>query len=334
MKGDGKLSITAADLTDADIKFTGNATVEVEGLKENMTSLGKITVDDNSAEKVEGTFAYKGTKAVTINSLKLGDNDQLNFSATNAEKLNLDASKLVAAENSVLNWNVKETSVTGTGGEFKGQMKLADVEGKSDGLKLTISNETFDAAFGNNKGTLDLGKRGTAEGNQHIRNTLNVTGGALDFSSHTSVTGSSVSGDGLITANDGIKLGGKYSGTPELQTSGTLTVGDRNGDFTLGSGSVVTTSGGLAKTQETPAGKVTVKGTLNVMGGESNIGATNLEVAPESGGKGLILSGTEGSVTKLTTTGSLTTSAGGTTVGSHAELNVGTAKANGDAAIS
>ncbi|MDY3273416.1 MAG: autotransporter domain-containing protein [Duodenibacillus sp.] len=329
----GKLIVATADLSSADINFQNTATVEIAGLKAGTVSLGKITVDDNSAEKVEGTFAYKGTKAVTINSLKLGDNDQLNFSATNAEKLNLDASKLVAAENSVLNWNVKETSVTGTGGEFKGQMKLADVEGKSDGLKLTISNETFDAAFGNNKGTLDLGKRGTAEGNQHIRNTLNVTGGALDFSSHTSVTGSSVSGDGLITANDGIKLGGKYSGTPELQTSGTLTVGDRNGDFTLGSGSVVTTSGGLAKTQETPAGKVTVKGTLNVMGGESNIGATNLEVAPESGGKGLILSGTEGSVTKLTTTGSLTTSAGGTTVGSHAELNVGTAKANGDAAL-
>lgn len=345
----GKLIVATADLSSADINFQNTATVEIAGLKAGTVSLGKITVDDgNATNGVTGKFVYNGTNNVTIDSLSLGAKDTLDFSARNA-KLALDAANLKSDADSLLNWDVKETTVTGTGENFKGQMNLADVGAKTSGSTLNMVSQAFDAMFGQGKGKLNLGAKGTTD--PQVRNILNVTGGELNLTNSSDETGSLVSGEGLIIANSGITLGAKYSGKTELQTAGKLSVGDNDGHFTLGSDSQIS-AGQLAVThQAESAGVLTVNGTLNLTGGESDIGSADIAVAPTAPGKGLNL---DGSTTKLTTTGKVTatgtdalkvagagmtvgdleTNAGSTSVTNNGTLTVnGTLKATGEDAI-
>lgn len=90
----GKLSVATADLSSADINFKNTATVEIADLKAGTDSLGKITVDDgNPSTGVTGKFVYNGTDDVKMDSLSLGGQDTLDFSARNA-KLALDAANL------------------------------------------------------------------------------------------------------------------------------------------------------------------------------------------------------------------------------------------------
>lgn len=344
----GKLIVATADLSSADINFQNTATVEIAGLKAGTVSLGKITVDDgNATNGVTGKFVYNGTNNVTIDSLSLGGKDTLDFSARNA-KLALDAANLKSDASSFLNWDVKETTVTGTGENFKGQMNLVDVGAKTSGSTLNMVSQAFDAMFGRGKGKLNLGAKGTTD--PQVRNILNVTGGELNLTNSSDETGSLVSGEGLIIANSGITLGAKYSGKTELQTAGKLSVGDNDGNFTLGSDSLIS-AGRLAVTPAESAGVLTVNGTLNLTGGESDIGSADIAVAPTAPGKGLNL---DGSTTKLTTTGKVTatgtdalkvagaemtvgdleTNAGSTSVTNNGTLTVnGTLKATGDDAI-
>ena len=296
----GKLSVTTADLSAADIHFKNGAEVEIAGLETGTTSLGKITVDDDNATNgVTGKFVYNGTRDGKIDSLSLGGKDALEFSARNA-KLALDAANLKSDAQSLLNWDVKETTVTGTGENFKGQMNLVDVEAKTSGSTLNMVSQAFDAMFGQGKGKLNLGAKGTTD--PQVRNILNVTGGELNLTNSSDETGSLVSGEGLIIANSGITLGAKYSGKTELQTAGKLSVGDNDGHFTLGSDSQIS-AGQLAVTPAESVGRLTVNGTLNLTGGESDIGSADIAVAPTAPGKGLNL---DGSTTKLTTTGKVT----------------------------
>ena len=137
----------------------------------------------------------------------------MDFSARNA-KLALDAANLKSDAHSLLNWDVKETTVTGTGENFKGQMNLVDVEAKTSGSTLNMVSQAFDAMFGQGKGKLNLGAKGTTD--PQVRNILNVTGGELNLTNSSDETGSLVSGEGLIIANSGITLGAKYSGKTEL----------------------------------------------------------------------------------------------------------------------
>lgn len=347
LKG-GKLSVATADLSSADINFQNTATVEIADLKAGTDSLGKITVDDgNESNGVTGKFVYNGTNDVKMDSLSLGAKDTLDFSARNA-KLALDAANLKSDADSLLNWDVKETTVTGTGENFKGQMNLVDVGAKTSGSTLNMVSQAFDAMFGRGKGKLNLGAKGTTD--PQVRNILNVTGGALNLTNSSDETGSLVSGEGLIIANSGITLGAKYSGKTELQTAGKLSVGDNDGNFTLGSDSLIS-AGRLAVTPAESAGVLTVNGTLNLTGGESDIGSADIAVAPTAPGKGLNL---DGSTTKLTTTGKVTatgtdalkvagaemtvgdleTNAGSTSVTNNGTLTVnGTLKATGDDAI-
>lgn len=347
LKG-GKLSVATADLSSADINFKKTATVEIADLKAGTDSLGKITVDDgNESNGVTGKFVYNGTNDVKMDSLSLGAKDTLDFSARNA-KLALDAANLKSDADSLLNWDVKETTVTGTGENFKGQMNLVDVGAKTSGSTLNMVSQAFDAMFGRGKGKLNLGAKGTTD--PQVRNILNVTGGALNLTNSSDETGSLVSGEGLIIANSGITLGAKYSGKTELQTAGKLSVGDNDGNFTLGSDSLIS-AGRLAVTPAESAGVLTVNGTLNLTGGESDIGSADIAVAPTAPGKGLNL---DGSTTKLTTTGKVTatgtdalkvagaemtvgdleTNAGSTSVTNNGTLTVnGTLKATGDDAI-
>lgn len=344
----GKLSVATADLSSADINFKNTATVEIADLKAGTDSLGKITVDDgNESTGVTGKFVYNGTNDVKMDSLSLGGQDTLDFSARNA-KLALDAANLKSDAHSLLNWDVKETTVTGTGENFKGQMNLVDVEAKTSGSTLNMVSQAFDAMFGQGKGKLNLGAKGTTD--PQVRNILNVTGGELNLTNSSDETGSLVSGEGLIIANSGITLGAKYSGKTELQTAGKLSVGDDDGHFTLGSDSQIS-AGQLAVTQAESVGRLTVNGTLNLTGGESDIGSADIAVAPTAPGKGLNL---DGSTTKLTTTGKITatgtdalkvagagmtvgdleTNAGSTLVTNNGTLTVnGTLKATGDDAI-
>lgn len=344
----GKLSVAAADLSSADINFKNTATVEIADLKAGTDSLGKITVDDgNESTGVTGKFVYNGTNDVKMDSLSLGGQDTLDFSARNA-KLALDAANLKSDAHSLLNWDVKETTVTGTGENFKGQMNLVDVEAKTSGSTLNMVSQAFDAMFGQGKGKLNLGAKGTTD--PQVRNILNVTGGELNLTNSSDETGSLVSGEGLIIANSGITLGAKYSGKTELQTAGKLSVGDNDGHFTLGSDSQISAAQ-LAVTPAESAGRLTVNGTLNLTGGESDIGSADIAVAPTAPGKGLNL---DGSTTKLTTTGKITatgtdalkvagagmtvgdleTNAGSTLVTNNGTLTVnGTLKATGDDAI-
>ena len=344
----GKLSVATADLSSADINFKNTATVEIADLKAGTDSLGKITVDDgNESTGVTGKFVYNGTNDVKMDSLSLGGQDTLDFSARNA-KLALDAANLKSDAHSLLNWDVKETTVTGTGENFKGQMNLVDVEAKTSGSTLNMVSQAFDAMFGQGKGKLNLGAKGTTD--PQVRNILNVTGGELNLTNSSDETGSLVSGEGLIIANSGITLGAKYSGKTELQTAGKLSVGDNDGHFTLGSDSQISAAQ-LAVTPAESAGRLTVNGTLNLTGGESDIGSADIAVAPTAPGKGLNL---DGSTTKLTTTGKITatgtdalkvagagmtvgdleTNAGSTLVTNNGTLTVnGTLKATGDDAI-
>ena len=344
----GKLSVATADLSSADINFKNTATVEIADLKAGTDSLGKITVDDgNESTGVTGKFVYNGTNDVKMDSLSLGGQDTLDFSARNA-KLALDAANLKSDAHSLLNWDVKETTVTGTGENFKGQMNLVDVEAKTSGSTLNMVSQAFDAMFGQGKGKLNLGAKGTTD--PQVRNILNVTGGELNLTNSSDETGSLVSGEGLIIANSGITLGAKYSGKTELQTAGKLSVGDDDGHFTLGSDSQIS-AGQLAVTQAESVGRLTVNGTLNLTGGESDIGSADIAVAPTAPGKGLNL---DGSTTKLTTTGKVTatgtdalkvagagmtvgdleTNAGSTSVTNNGTLTVnGTLKATGEDAI-
>lgn len=344
----GKLSVATADLSSADINFKNMATVEIADLKAGTDSLGKITVDDgNESTGVTGKFVYNGTNDVKMDSLSLGGQDTLDFSARNA-KLALDAANLKSDAHSLLNWDVKETTVTGTGENFKGQMNLVDVEAKTSGSTLNMVSQAFDAMFGQGKGKLNLGAKGTTD--PQVRNILNVTGGELNLTNSSDETGSLVSGEGLIIANSGITLGAKYSGKTELQTAGKLSVGDNDGHFTLGSDSQISAAQ-LAVTPAESAGRLTVNGTLNLTGGESDIGSADIAVAPTAPGKGLNL---DGSTTKLTTTGKVTatgtdalkvagagmtvgdleTNAGSTLVTNNGTLTVnGTLKATGDDAI-
>lgn len=348
LKG-GKLSVATADLSSADINFQNTATVEIADLKAGTDSLGKITVDDgNESNGVTGKFVYNGTNDVKMDSLSLGAKDTLDFSARNA-KLSLDAANLKSDADSLLNWDVKETTVTGTGENFKGQMNLVDVGAKTSGSTLNMVSQAFDAMFGRDKGKLNLGAKGTTD--PQVRNILNVTGGELNLTNSSDETGSLVSGEGLIIANSGITLGAKYSGKTELQTADKLSVGDNDGNFTLGSDSQIS-AGQLAVThQAESAGVLTVNGTLNLTGGESDIGSADIAVAPTAPGKGLNL---DGSATKLTTTGKVTatgtdalkvagagmtvgdleTNAGSTLVTNNGTLTVnGTLKATGEDAI-
>lgn len=344
----GKLSVATADLSSADINFKNSATVEIADLKAGTDSLGKITVDDgNESTGVTGKFVYNGTNDVKMDSLSLGGQDTLDFSARNA-KLALDAANLKSDAHSLLNWDVKETTVTGTGENFKGQMNLVDVEAKTSGSTLNMVSQAFDAMFGQGNGKLNLGAKGTND--PQVRNILNVTGGELNLTNSSDETGSLVSGEGLIIANSGITLGAKYSGKTELQTAGKLSVGDDAGHFTLGSDSQIS-AGQLAVTQAESVGRLTVNGTLNLTGGESDIGSADIAVAPTAPGKGLNL---DGSTTKLTTTGKVTatgtdalkvagagmtvgdleTNAGSTSVTNNGTLTVnGTLKATGEDAI-
>lgn len=344
----GKLSVATADLSSADINFKNTATVEIADLKAGTDSLGKITVDDgNESTGVTGKFVYNGTNDVKMDSLSLGGQDTLDFSARNA-KLALDAANLKSDAHSLLNWDVKETTVTGTGENFKGQMNLVDVEAKTSGSTLNMVSQAFDAMFGQGKGKLNLGAKGTTD--PQVRNILNVTGGELNLTNSSDETGSLVSGEGLIIANSGITLGAKYSGKTELQTAGKLSVGDNDGHFTLGSDSQISAAQ-LAVTPAESAGRLTVNGTLNLTGGESDIGSADIAVAPTAPGKGLNL---DGSTTKLTTTGKITatgtdalkvagagmtvgdleTNAGSTSVTNNGKLTVnGTLKATGNDAI-
>lgn len=344
----GKLSVATADLSSADINFKNTATVEIADLKAGTDSLGKITVDDgNESTGVTGKFVYNGTNDVKMDSLSLGGQDTLDFSARNA-KLALDAANLKSDAHSLLNWDVKETTVTGTGENFKGQMNLVDVEAKTSGSTLNMVSQAFDAMFGQGKGKLNLGAKGTTD--PQVRNILNVTGGELNLTNSSDETGSLVSGEGLIIANSGITLGAKYSGKTELQTAGKLSVGDDDGHFTLGSDSQIS-AGQLAVTQAESVGRLTVNGTLNLTGGESDIGSADIAVVPTAPGKGLNL---DGSTTKLTTTGKVTatgtdalkvagagmtvgdleTNAGSTSVTNNGTLTVnGTLKATGEDAI-
>lgn len=344
----GKLSVATADLSSADINFKNTATVEIADLKAGTDSLGKITVDDgNESTGVTGKFVYNGTNDVKMDSLSLGGQDTLDFSARNA-KLALDAANLKSDAHSLLNWDVKETTVTGTGENFKGQMNLVDVEAKTSGSTLNMVSQAFDAMFGQGKGKLNLGAKGTTD--PQVRNILNVTGGELNLTNSSDETGSLVSGEGLIIANSGITLGAKYSGKTELQTAGKLSVGDNDGHFTLGSDSKIS-AGQLAVTPAESVGRLTVNGTLNLTGGESDIGSADIAVAPTAPGKGLNL---DGSTTKLTTTGKVTatgtdalkvagagmtvgdleTNAGSTLVTNNGTLTVnGTLKATGEDAI-
>lgn len=344
----GKLSVATADLSSADINFKKTATVEIADLKADTDSLGKITVDDgNATNGVTGKFVYNGTNDVKMDSLSLGGQDTLDFSARNA-KLALDAANLKSDADSLLNWDVKETTVTGTGENFKGQMNLVDVGAKTSGSTLNMVSQAFDAMFGQGKGKLNLGAKGTTD--PQVRNILNVTGGELNLTNSSDETGSLVSGEGLIIANSGITLGAKYSGKTELQTAGKLSVGDDDGHFTLGSDSQIS-AGQLAVTQAESVGRLTVNGTLNLTGGESDIGSADIAVAPTAPGKGLNL---DGSTTKLTTTGKVTatgtdalkvagagmtvgdleTNAGSTSVTNNGTLTVnGTLKATGEDAI-
>lgn len=346
--GGGKLSVATADLSSADINFKNTATVEIADLKAGTDSLGKITVDDgNESTGVTGKFVYNGTNDVKMDSLSLGGQDTLDFSARNA-KLALDAANLKSDAHSLLNWDVKETTVTGTGENFKGQMNLVDVEAKTSGSTLNMVSQAFDAMFGQGKGKLNLGAKGTTD--PQVRNILNVTGGELNLTNSSDETGSLVSGEGLIIANSGITLGAKYSGKTELQTAGKLSVGDNDGHFTLGSDSKIS-AGQLAVTPAESVGRLTVNGTLNLTGGESDIGSADIAVAPTAPGKGLNL---DGSTTKLTTTGKVTatgtdalkvagagmtvgdleTNAGSTLVTNNGTLTVnGTLKATGEDAI-
>ena len=344
----GKLSVATADLSSADINFKNTATVEIADLKAGTDSLGKITVDDgNESNGVTGKFVYNGTNDVKMDSLSLGGQDTLDFSARNA-KLALDAANLKSDAHSLLNWDVKETTVTGTGENFKGQMNLVDVGAKTSGSTLNMVSQAFDAMFGQGKGKLNLGAKGTND--PQVRNILNVTGGELKLTNSSDETGSLVSGEGLIIANSGITLGAKYSGKTELQTAGQLSVGDNDGNFTLGSDSQIS-AGQLAVTPAESVGRLTVNGTLNLTGGESDIGSADIAVAPAAPGKGLNL---DGSTTKLTTTGKVTatgtdalkvagagmtvgdleTNAGSTSVTNNGTLTVnGTLKATGEDAI-
>lgn len=344
----GKLSVATADLSSADINFQNTATVEIADLKAGTDSLGKITVDDgNDSNGVTGKFVYNGTNDVKMDSLSLGGQDTLDFSARNA-KLALDAANLKSDAHSLLNWDVKETTVTGTGENFKGQMNLVDVGAKTSGSTLNMVSQAFDAMFGQGKGKLNLGAKGTND--PQVRNILNVTGGELNLTNSSDETGSLVSGEGLIIANSGITLGAKYSGKTELQTAGKLSVGDNDGNFTLGSDSQIS-AGQLAVTPAESVGRLTVNGTLNLTGGESDIGSADIAVAPTAPGKGLNL---DGSTTKLTTTGKVTatgtdalkvagagmtvgdleTNAGSTSVTNNGTLTVnGTLKATGEDAI-
>lgn len=344
----GKLSVATADLSSADINFKNTATVEIADLKAGTDSLGKITVDDgNATNGVTGKFVYNGTNDVKMDSLSLGAKDTLDFSARNA-KLALDAANLKSDADSLLNWDVKETTVTGTGENFKGQMNLVDVGAKTSGSTLNMVSQAFDAMFGRDKGKLNLGAKGTTD--PQVRNILNVTGGELNLTNSSDETGSLVSGEGLIIANSGITLGAKYSGKTELQTAGKLSVGDNDGHFTLGSDSQIS-AGQLAVTPAESVGRLTVNGTLNLTGGESDIGSADIAVAPTAPGKGLNL---DGSATKLTTTGKVTatgtdalkvagagmtvgdleTNAGSTSVTNNGTLTVnGTLKATGEDAI-
>ena len=318
----GKLSVTTADLSAADIHFKNGSEVEIAGFETGTTSLGKITVDDDNATNgVTGKFVYNGTNNVTIDSLSLGGKDTLDFSARNA-KLALDAANLKSDAQSFLNWDVKETTVTGTGENFKGQMNLVDVGAKTSGSTLNMVSQTFDAMFGQGKGKLNLGANGT--NNPQVRNVLNVTDGILNLTDSSNTTGSLVSGEGLINANSGITLGARYAGKSELETTGKLSVGDDAGNFTLGPDSVVS-AGGLAVTQANPAGTLTVNGTLNLTGGESDIGGTAIAVAPSAPGKGLNIAG---STTKLKTTGNVTATGAKALKVNGAEMTVGALEAN------
>lgn len=318
----GKLSVTTADLSSADIHFKNGSEVEIAGLETGTTSLGKITVDDDNARNgVTGKFVYNGTRDGKIDSLSLGGKDALEFSARNA-KLDLDAMHFKSEEDSVLTWDVKETTVTGTGENFKGKMNLADVGAKTSGSTLNMSSQTFDAMFGQGQGKLNLGANGT--NNPQVRNVLNVTDGILNLTDSSNTTGSLVSGEGLINADSGITLGARYAGKSELQTTGKLSVGDDAGNFTLGPDSVVS-AGGLAVTQANPAGTLTVNGTLNLTGGESDIGGTAIAVAPSAPGKGLNLNG---STAKLTTTGNVTATGAKALKVNGAEMTVGALEAN------
>lgn len=346
--GGGELSVATADLSSADINFQNTATVEIADLKAGTDSLGKITVDDGDPSNgVTGKFVYNGTNDVKMDSLSLGAKDTLDFSARNA-KLALDAANLKSDADSLLNWDVKETTVTGTGENFKGQMNLVDVGAKTSGSTLNMVSQAFDTMFGQGKGKLNLGAKGTTD--PQVRNILNVTEGELNLTNSSDETGSLVSGEGLIIANAGITLGAKYSGKTELQTAGKLSVGDDAGNFTLGSDSQIS-AGQLAVTPAESVGRLTVNGTLNLSGGESDIGSADIAVAPTAPGKGLNL---DGSTTKLTTTGKVTatgtdalkvagagmtvgdleTNAGSTSVTNNGTLTVnGTLKATGDDAI-
>lgn len=318
----GKLSVTTADLSSADINFKKTATVEIADLKADTDSLGKITVDDgNATNGVTGKFVYNGTRDGKIDSLSLGGKDALEFSARNA-KLDLDATHFKSEEDSVLTWDVKETTVTGTGENFKGKMNLADVGAKTSGSTLNMVSQAFDAMFGQGKGKLNLGAKGTTD--PQVRNVLNVTDGILNLTDSSNSTGSLVSGEGLINANSGITLGARYAGKSELQTTGKLSVGDDAGNFTLGPDSVVS-AGGLAVTQANPAGTLTVNGTLNLTGGESDIGGTAIAVAPSAPGKGLNIAG---STTKLKTTGNVTATGAEALKVAGAEMTVGALEAN------
>ena len=344
----GKLSVATADLSSADINFKNTATVEIADLKAGTDSLGKITVDDgNESNGVTGKFVYNGTNDVKMDPLSLGGQDTLDFSARNA-KLALDAANLKSDADSLLNWDVKETTVTGTGENFKGQMNLVDVGAKTSGSTLNMVSQAFDTMFGQGKGKLNLGAKGTTD--PQVRNILNVTGGELNLTNSSDETGSLVSGEGLIIANPGITLGAKYSGKTELQTAGKLSVGDNDGNFTLGSDSQISAAQ-LAVTPAESAGRLTVNGTLNLTGGASDIGSADIAVAPTAPGKGLNF---DGSATKLTTTGKVTatgtdalkvagagmtvgdleTNAGSTSVTNNGTLTVnGTLKATGEDAI-
>lgn len=318
----GKLSVATADLSSADINFKNTATVEIADLKAGTDSLGKITVDDgNPSTGVTGKFVYNGTDDVKMDSLSLGGQDTLDFSARNA-KLALDAANLKSDADSLLNWDVKETTVTGTGENFKGQMNLVDVGAKTSGSTLNMVAQTFDTMFGQGNGKLNLGANGT--NNPQVRNVLNVTDGILNLTDSSNSTGSLVSGEGLINANSGITLGARYAGKSELQTTGKLSVGDDAGNFTLGPDSVVS-AGGLAVTQANPAGTLTVNGTLNLTGGESDIGGTAIAVAPSAPGKGLNIAG---STTKLKTTGNVTATGAEALKVAGAEMTVGALEAN------
>ncbi len=340
LKGNGTLLVTEADFSRADTEFTGNGKVEVTSLKENTDSLGKITVDNGTLSIIEGEFIYNGEDTAKVDSMTIGDKDTLKFTVLNAT-LHLDAKTLKAADDATLKLNVKETNVTQSGTtsgiSFKGKMVLADVGNtKTVGSKLNMTSDAFDALFGQGQGKLDFGAKGNGADNSGVRNSLHITSGHLDLSW---TTGSDFSGDGLITSGNSITLGAKYQGPTELQTRSELILGDASGNLEIASGAVIT-AGGLALQQTSVFGTLKVLGTLNLKDGDtlsrnSDIKGTNIEVAPTTEGedKGLNLSGTEGAVTKLTSSGSLTTSKDGTTVGSYAELQVASVQAAGENAL-